>query len=487
MNRPFDKARYKALLDGLEATELKLSEVKTGLRIDAEMYQKFHVNTEKLIKSHDFTVLDNETTSVKKGIFDIKADCYSDRGIPFVRISNLGDMLTDEEDVVFIPESEHLKNPETALAKNDVILSKTAYAAASLVTFPECNASQDTIAVKLKRQSAIQSQYLVAFLNTRYGLGQMQRWFTGNIQMHLNLNDCKNLPIPTFDESLQTRIKQIFKKSIGLRERSDALYAKAENLLLDELGLKDWRPSVENIAVKSFAESFGRSGRLDAEFYSPKYHQLEENLPQLGSTRLATVSLEAPQRGVQPEFVEGGSVFVIASKAVRPSGVLLDEHECTDEAFYNSRKNSKARLKKGDVLINGTGRGTLGRASIYDSESLAVADNHVTILRPNPSLCDPYYLMLFLSSIAGQFQSEKWQCGSSGQLELYPNQIEQFVIYAPKRSRSVQARISNLIQDSFARRKQSQAILQKAKRGIEIAIEQNEVTALKWIENQLKS
>jgi restriction endonuclease S subunit len=187
-----------------------------------------------------------------------------------------------------------------------------------------------------------------------------------------------------------------------------------------------------------------------------------------------------------PEFVEGGSAFVIASKAVRSTGVLLDENECTDESFYNSSKNAKARLKKGNVLLNGTGRGTLGRASIYDADALAVADNHVTILRADKDVCDPYYLMLFLNSIAGQMQSEKWQCGTSGQLELYPNQIEQFLIYTPsiESCESLQKRVSRLIQDSFAGRKQSQAILNIAKRGVEIAIEQDEATALKWMAQQ---
>ena len=40
---PFDEAKYKALLDGLEAVELKLSEVledNETLRIDSEYFKK---------------------------------------------------------------------------------------------------------------------------------------------------------------------------------------------------------------------------------------------------------------------------------------------------------------------------------------------------------------------------------------------------------------------------------------------------------------
>lgn len=48
-------------------------------------------------------------------------------------------------------------------------------------------------------------------------------------------------------------------------------YSKAEQLLLDELGMTNFIPSAEKLSVKNFADSFGASGRLDAEYYQKKY------------------------------------------------------------------------------------------------------------------------------------------------------------------------------------------------------------------------
>ena len=40
----------------------------------------------------------------------------------------------------------------------------------------------------------------------------------------------------------------------------------------------DFKPSVENIATKSFKESFETSGRLDSEYYQPKYDEIIEKI-----------------------------------------------------------------------------------------------------------------------------------------------------------------------------------------------------------------
>lgn len=57
------------------------------------------------------------------------------------------------------------------------------------------------------------------------------------------------------------------------RELSKSLYGKAEKILLDELGLSNWKPSEENIAVKS-SDEVNLFGRCDAEFFQPKYDEI---------------------------------------------------------------------------------------------------------------------------------------------------------------------------------------------------------------------
>ena len=70
-------------------------------------------------------------------------------------------MMVDESELIYIPEEESDQSPKSILHQGDMVLSKTAYPAASLVTQRIANTSQDTIAVKLKKNgSNITGRYL---------------------------------------------------------------------------------------------------------------------------------------------------------------------------------------------------------------------------------------------------------------------------------------------------------------------------------------
>ena len=99
-------------MEGLQAVELNLNELESGIRIDAELYKKDLVLFEKRMKMAKYTLLGTEVKLIKKGIFDIKSDCYTDKGVPFVRISNLKNQVIDMSNIVYIPESENIKNLE---------------------------------------------------------------------------------------------------------------------------------------------------------------------------------------------------------------------------------------------------------------------------------------------------------------------------------------------------------------------------------------
>ena len=119
-------------------------------RIDAECYKKEYLKIDNILTGLPHSVIGDEVSIFSKGIFDINAECYSTEGVPFVRINNLKGMMIDDTQLAYIPSEQNDKNIKSFLSRGDIILSKTAYPAASLVTLPYCNTSQDTIAVKLK-------------------------------------------------------------------------------------------------------------------------------------------------------------------------------------------------------------------------------------------------------------------------------------------------------------------------------------------------
>ena len=85
---------------------------------------------------------------------------------------------------------------------------------------------------------------------------------------------------------------------------------------------------------------------------------------------------------------------------------------------------------------------------------------------------------MLLKSIVGQLQLKK---GCSGTIltAISKEKFRQFVL--PVISRVVQERIRQKVVESAALRQESKRLLEWAKRSVEIAIEQDEDTALEWL------
>ncbi len=461
------------MLEGQEISEVKLSDLDSYKRIDAELFNKNYVLFKSAIKQMAYTTFADECLVIRKGIFNVDSDCYCKKGVPFVRISNLDSMIIDTKDMVYIPSGIHKDNLKTELKRGDIVLSKTAVAAASIVNIDCCNVSQDIVAIKFKANSKVLSHYVVVFLNTVYGNEQLQRRFTGNVQMHLNLEECKNeVMIPVFPIQFQLKIKTLFEKAILLRSQSQMLYSETQKLLLENLNLTDWQHNNNQVNVKSLKESFLSSGRLDAEYYQVRFDELEAKIKWFHYKTIAEIQ-QFNARGVQPNYVEKGHVPVVNSKHILEEGLDYDNFERTTEVFLSSQ--NRAQIGYGDILIYTTGA-NIGRTQAYLKHDYALASNHVNILRVKG--VNPVYLAFVLNSPIGRMQTEKL-CSGSAQVEIYPNDIEKIIV--PILDETKQETIAAKVQDCFALKMESKRLLNVAKTAVEIAICEGEEKALKYL------
>jgi type I restriction enzyme M protein len=296
-------------------------------------------------------------------------------------------------------------------------------------------------------------------LQSKFGQFQIDRSTTGQVQTHLSLAKMKRLRLPLL--SRHEEIEALVSEYLRVKRQSTEIYKRAQRILNVALHLHEHSPP-KPVGYTSRFSALEASRRFDAEHYYPTFESFTASLPSAVVLSSVSKKLTFCQRGQQPAYRDTG-LPVINSKHVQPNRVLLGNNR---RAAQNPDTNLQIRY--GDVLLNGTGRGTLGRAAPYLFDEPAVPDNHVTILR-SPDL-DPVYLSLYLNSAAGQMQVEMHQRGTSGQLELYPFDIRKFLIWpAPE---SFQRELRDLHDKAAAAERESKRLLEQAKTRVEQLIEE---------------
>jgi len=122
------------------------------------------------------------------------------------------------------------------------------------------------------------------------------------------------------------------------------------------------------------------------------------------------------RRGISPSYVEKEGITVINQKCIRGGTINLSVAKLTDKL---KRITKEKMLKNGDILINSTGTGTLGRTALVKNiKAPMTADSHVTILRPRTELVNPKFLAYYLKM--SEKHIELLGRGATNQTELSP-------------------------------------------------------------------
>jgi len=152
-------------------------------------------------------------------------------------------------------------------------------------------------------------------------------------------------------------------------------------------------------------------------------------------------------RGISPKYVEKGGVVVLNQRCVRDHGVNFEvarRHDIKAKAVRPERF-----VQAGDVLINSTGVGTLGRVAQLRGTppEPTTVDSHVTIVRPAPGLFFTEFFGYVLRDIEEELQASGEGCG--GQTELNRSVLaEKFVVRFPV-AISEQQRIVRVLDEAF--------------------------------------
>ena len=312
---------------------------------------------------------------------------------------------------------------------------------------------------------------LVAFLNSKYGRSEIERLSLVGNQANFSPAKFRQIEIPILDHKLQLSISESINLAYLKLQEAKNIYLHAETMLINELGLSSWKPSHEQIAIRTLQEA-RKADRIDAEYYQPKYVEISKLIEIYGaqsvnkSCKLRDKNF-TPNKQIKYKYIELGDIG--------PYGDIL--HHTFD---FGKSLPSRARriVHTGDVIISSI-EGSLQKcAYITDDYDGALCSTGFYVIYSD--IINPETLLVIFKSTPIQELLKK-NCAGAILSSFKKDSLLKLEI--PIISSDVQDEIAKLIMKSFRLRKESETIIEASKHSIELAIEQNTQSAISYMED----
>lgn len=307
-------------------------------------------------------------------------------------------------------------------------------------------------------------EYLTAFLNTTYGVRQIKARARQSInQTNVNPEEVKEIEIPLLSEKLQKAIQSNYRSAHENLVAAQEAYKLAEDILNSSLGIADFAD--ESCSIKTLSDSFMQSGRLDAEYYQPKYEKI---LLQLNAKETISSlcnlydSNFVPDTNTEYEYIE-------------LSNVGLSGDISSVEKIIGGELPSRARriVQKGQVIVSSV-EGSLSSCALINSEFDGALCSTGFYVIDSDKINSETLLVLFKSEPIQSLLKQR----CSGTILTAISKDEFLNMPLPLINNVVQKEISVKVQESFRLRKEAKRLLDNAIKVIEMAIETDEETAL---------
>lgn len=480
------------MLEGLEVSEVSkkvINEDNEEFRLDADYYKKEYINLYNLIDDgeHLANIASMSDLSSNASFATVSGIVHDNnpKVIPFIRSGNVGNTFINLNGLEYISKEAHEQLNKSITKLYDVMMArKGKIGGASIIMESEVNfnCNENVIKLTLNDKKSINPFYFTVFFNSKFGIKQVERLSTGNVQPWVPISQLRKLYFKNASIPIQNSIEKVILNSYDYLSNSQYLYTEAENILLQELGLNNWQPTIKNNNTKTLRESFLSSGRIDAEYYQPKYDEIEGFLSKFDRISITDlvdspiVSGSTPTAGESEYYTDAkdGIPFIRAVDIVN-SQVSLENVNYIKAEVHNGFLK-RTQLKKNDVLVSIAG--TVGRSGIYEYEKEANINQACAILRFSENKLNHLYLVTLLNSSVGKLIIEK---EARQGLQTNLNLQELGKIKIPVIDDKIQKTIADKIQQSFALQSKSQQLLEAAKKAVEMAIEQNEEMAMDYL------
>lgn len=416
------------------------------------------------------------------------AAVYSTSGIKFIRSQNVYDDGLVLTDVAYISEEINQKKSGSIVKPKDILLNITGGSIGRCALVPDnfdiANVNQHVIIIRLVNPEL--RKYLHDVITSPYIQEQILSRQVGSGRGGLSAETLSTflIPLPPMNEQvsiikkLQDCISYTLTIADAQRSVSDLVSATKSKIL--DLAIRgklvppdpnDEPASVLLERIRAEKEELIKQGKIkrdkkesiifrgdDNSYYEKiegEVSCIDEEIPyDIPDTwtwmRLENCCVKEIRRGKSPKYAEISNVIVFAQKCnTKYNGIDISLAQYLDETTIK-RYPTDEHMQDGDIVINSTGTGTLGRVGIYKNTDnttglLIVPDSHVTVIRSFRCISS-HYLYAFMK--AHQTELEKKGEGSTNQKELKPLTLKEMLIAVPPLSE--QKRIDKSINVAFS-------------------------------------
>lgn len=161
-------------------------------------------------------------------------------------------------------------------------------------------------------------------------------------------------------------------------------------------------------------------------------------------------------KGITPKYVESSSVLVINQACIHWDGQRLGNIK-----YHNEEIPVRKRiLESGDVLLNATGNGTLGRCCVFicpSDNNIYINDGHVIALSTDRAVILPEVLNTYLSLNDTQAEIyRQYVTGSTNQVDIVFSDIKKMKVPVPSMDEQI------LFVEVLTQADKSKSVIQKA-------------------------
>ena len=468
-------------MDGLDIEEIQLANLENSFTLGAEYYGKIYISTANTIKKLNHMTLHSISKVITDG--DHGSPDYQDSGIIYLLSESVQEGYIDTSKCRFITQKKNAELKRSELHPRDIVVTKTGvYFGKSAVIPPNiCKANMIAHVGKIELKGGYNPYYVSTFLNSKYGYYQMRRRGIKATRPEIKLVEFPEIMIPIFSNAFDRNIESTIENAIRILSVSVDMMRGCETNLLNTVGFKADTSSCSGYSIRLFGESFCNSGRLDAEYYQPKYDALFETLSRFKCAKLGGANgLVNITKSIEPgseAYVEEGIPFVRVSDVSR---FELSEPEI--KLRSDILPNPEGLFPQKDTILLSKD-GSVGIAYKVETPMSVITSGALLHLKiRDKSTILPDYLTLVLNSPIVQLQAERDSNGAIIQ-HWKPSEIENVII--PILEMDLQKEIAAKVQEAFTLRKQSKQLLEYAKQAVEMAIEQGEDVALAWLKDKI--